>query len=176
MPSRTALLAPLFALAMPAAFAQDTAPTIANAPDQRPIEQRMTPEEFAAAGLARLTPDELADLNAWLRSTLQVETERAAAVAAEAAAEQVKDDNRGFFHFGSDQPVVAHLQGAFSGFARNRQYTLDNGQVWKQLDSARLEGVKLDAPQVTISPGVFGNVWYLQVEGYNKRAKVERIK
>lgn len=173
MPARTALLALCFALATPIAFAQDAA--VAPASDQRPVEQRMTPEEFSAAGLDKLSPRELAALNAWLRGTLKVEVERAAAVAAEAAAEKVKDDNRGFFHFGSDEAVVAHLQGQFAGFARNRRYRLDNGQVWKQIDSARLEGVELDAPQVTISPGVFGNVWYLKVDGYNKRAKVERI-
>ena len=168
MPIRTALLALFFAFAAPFAIAQDTT-------DPRPIEQRMTPEEFAAAGLGKLSPEELAALNAWLRGTLQVETERAAAAAAVAATEKVKDDNRGFFHFGSDEPIVARLQGRFEGFARNRRYTLDNGQVWKQTDTARLEGVSLDNPQVTVSPGVFGNVWYLQVEGYNKRAKVERI-
>lgn len=165
MPIRTALLALMLAFATPAALAQETA-------DTRPIEQRMTPEEFAASGLQKLSAAELAALNAWLRGTLQVETERAAAV----AAEKVKDDNRGFFHFQSDEAIVARLQGRFEGFARNRRYTLDNGQVWKQTDSVRLEGVELDAPQITISPGVFGNVWYLQVEGYNKRAKVERIK
>ncbi len=165
MALRTALLALTLALATPAALAQ-------AAPDTRPIEQRMTANEFDAAGLHKLSPEELAALNAWLRGTLQVETELAAA----AAAEKVKDDNRGFFHFESDEAIVARLQGRFDGFARNRRYTLDNGQVWKQTDSARLEGVELDAPLMTISPGVFGNVWYLQVEGYNKRAKVERIK
>ena len=85
MPIRTALrvslLATLLAFAAPAAFAQDA--------DQRPIEQRMSAEEFAAAGLEKLSPAELAALNDWLRGTLKVETERAAAVAAEAAAEQV---------------------------------------------------------------------------------------
>lgn len=165
MPVRTALLAFLLAFAAPAALAQD-------ASEQPPIEQRMTAEEFAAAGLAKLSAEELAALNAWLRGTLRVEVERAAV----AATEKVKDDNRGFFHFGSDEPIVARLQGRFDGFARNRRYTLDNGQVWKQVDSARLEGVELDSPQVTISPSVIGNTWFLKVEGYNKRAKVQRIK
>ena len=164
MTVRTALLALALALAAPAAIAQE-------ASDQRPVEQRMTPEEFAAAGLGKLSQQELANLNAWLRGTLEVETARAAA----AAAEQVKDDNRGFFHFKSDEAIVARLQGPFAGFGKNRRYRLDNGQVWKQTDSRRLPGVKLDSPQVTIKPGLFGNVWYLQVDGYNTRAKVERI-
>jgi len=153
----------LFAASLPA-MAQGVA-------DGQPIEERMTAEEFAASGLGKLSAEELANLNAWLRGTLTQETARAAA----AAEEKVKDDNRGFFHFGSDEPIVARLAGHFDGFGRNRRYTLDNGQVWKQTDNQRLEGVELDRPQVTIAPGVFGNVWYLRVEGYNKRAKVERI-
>jgi len=172
MSPRHALLAPLLAtllvLAAPVALAQDAAST----PDQRPIEQRMTPAEFAASGLEKLSPEELANLNAWLTGTLRAEGERAAAQ----AAEKVKDDNRGFFHFGENKAIKAHLQGHFAGFARNRQYTLDNGQVWKQIDTTRLDGVKLDNPEVTIKPGVFGNVWYMQVGRYNKAAKVERVK
>lgn len=169
MSTRPALLALLLALAAPVAFAQDAAPAHDA---QRPIEQQMTSEEFAAAGLGKLSPEELANLNAWLRGTLRTETERAAAQ----AVDRVKDDNRGFFHFGSDEAIVARLQGRFEGFGKNRRYTLDNGQVWKQTDARRLPGVKLDSPQVTIKPGVLGNVWYLQVEGYNSSAKVERVK
>lgn len=169
MSTRPALLVLLLALVAPAVHAQ-AAPPPHDA--QRPIEQQMTPEEFAAAGLAKLSPQELANLNAWLHGTVQAETERAAAQ----AAEKVKDDNRGFFHFDSDEAIVARIQGRFEGFGKNRRYTLDNGQVWKQVDARRLAGVKLDSPQVTIKPGVFGNVWYLQVEGYNSSAKVERVK
>lgn len=168
MSTRPALLALLLALFAPLAQAQDAAPAHDA---QRPIEQQMTPEEFAAAGLGKLSPQELANLNAWLRGTLRAETERAAAQ----ATEKVKDDNRGFFHFGSEEPIVARIQGRFEGFGKNRRYTLDNGQVWKQTDTKRLPGVKLDSPRVTIKPGVFGNVWFLQVEGYNSSAKVERV-
>ena len=165
MPVRTALLALLLAFAAPAALAQD-------ASEQRPIEQRMTPEEFAAAGLGKLSAEELAALNAWLRGTLRVEVERAAV----AATEKVKDDNRGFFHFESDEAIVARLQGRFEGFGKNRRYTLDNGQVWRQTDSASLAGVQLQNPAVEISPSLIGSAWYMKIAGYNTRAKVERVK
>ena len=172
MSPRHALLAPLLAtllvLAAPLALAQDAA----SAPDQRPIEQRMTPAEFAASGLGKLSPEELANLNAWLTGTLRAEGERAAAQ----AAEKVKDDNRGFFHFGESKAITAHLQGHFAGFARNRQYTLDNGQVWRQTDSASLAGVQLQNPAVEISPSLIGSAWYMKIAGYNTRAKVERVK
>lgn len=169
MSPRTALTALLLALVSTATIAQE-APVARDS--QRPIEQQMTPEEFAAAGLGKLSAQELAHLNAWLRGTLRIETERAAAL----AEDRVKVENRGFFHFGSDEPIVARIQGRFEGFGKGRRYTLDNGQVWKQTDAKRLAGVKLDSPQVTIKPGMVGDVWYLRVEGYNTAAKVERVK
>lgn len=137
----------------------------------RLIEQEMTPEEFRAAGLDRLSPEQLASLNAWLGRTLDVET----AKAAETARAEVKEASRGFLSFGSTEPIVARIQGEFRGFGKGRRYTLDNGHVWEQVDDARLAGARLDSPTVTIAPAVIGNVWYLSVEGYNTRAKVQRI-
>jgi hypothetical protein len=159
MSLRSILLVALLALA-PAAAAQDA------------IEKQMTPEEFKAAGLDKLSADELARLNAWLNRTIEVETEKAAVV----AKKKVEDDNRGFFNFGSTEPVVSKMTGEFRGFARGREYTLENGHVWKQLDDASLAGVRLSAPEVRITPSLVGNAWYLAVTGYNTRAKVQRIK
>lgn len=168
MSIRPALLVLLLALLPSLAIAQDAA----RAHDaQRPIEHQMTAEEFAAAGLGKLSPAELANLNAWLRGTLRAETERVSAQ----AVKQVKDEHRGFTNFGSDEAIEARIQGRFEGFGKDRRYVLDNGQVWRQTDTRRLKGVKLDSPKVTIKPGVF-SVWYLKVEGYNASAKVERIK
>ena len=66
--------------------------------------------------------------------------------------------------------------GYFRGFDSGRSYTLDNGQVWQQTDAASLAGVRLSSPQVKITPSMIGNAWYLQVQGYNTRAKVQRVK
>lgn len=159
MSLRSILLVALLALA-PVAAAQDA------------IEKQMTPEEFKAAGLDKLSAEELARLNAWLNRTIGTETEKAAV----AAKKKVEDDNRGFFNFGSTEPVVSKMTGEFRGFARGREYTLENGHVWKQVDDASLAGVRLSAPEVRITPSLVGNTWYLAVTGYNTRAKVQRIK
>jgi len=143
----------------------------ASAQDATRIEQQMTAEQFQAAGLDQLSPVQLSELNNWLNRTLDTETSKATMVAEERIAKQQRglDDSR------SREPVIAHLQGGFEGFREGRQYTLDNGQVWRQTDNASLVGVNLDGPEVTITPGLFGGVWYLRVEGYNTRAKVERV-
>jgi len=146
--------------ATPAAFAQP------------PIEQQMTPEQVKATGLDKLSPQELANLNAWLNNTLEVETTRAA----KQAKEKVETENRGFLSFGKSDPIVAKMVGEFRGFAKGYHWTLDNGQVWEQVDNASLASVHKTDPQVRITPSLIGNLWYMQIEGYNTRASVKRVK
>lgn len=162
------MLRPLLPLALLAAFA--LSPLTALARD--PIERDMTPEEFKAAGLDKLSAEELARLNVWLGRKIDTATDEAAAL----AKDKVEQENRGYFHFGSDEPIVGRIAGEFRGFGRGRSYTLDNGQVWRQIDEASLAGVRIDGPEVKINPSLMGNAWYLSVKGYNTRAKVERVK
>ena len=160
---RTAVLALLLACVLPA-IAQDTS--------TRPIEQQMSAEEFKATGLDKLTPEELARLNAWLGRKITTETTKAAA----AASEQVKKESRGFFDFGSDAPIEGRIAGEFHGFGKGKTYTLENGQVWQQIDDALLPGIRLTNPEVRIKPAMVGNSWYLSVGKYHTRAQVRRIK
>jgi hypothetical protein len=132
----------------------------------------MTPEQFKGAGLDKLDAGELANLNAWLYKTIDTETAKAAVQ----AKEKVEDENRGFFNFGSTESVVGRIVGEFRGFEKGRQYTLDNGQVWRQIDTASLAGVRIADAEVRIKPGMVGNAWYLTVKGYGTNAKVERVK
>jgi hypothetical protein len=160
---RTLALAILLACTAPCAFAQSAQPA---------IEKQMTPEEFKAAGLDKLSADELARLNAWLGRTLDTETAKAAAD----AKQQVVHETRGFFDFGSQEPIVAHLSGEFRSFGKGKTYTLDNGQVWQQIDDAQMVVRPLASPEVNIKPAMVGNSWYMSIGRYNSRAQVKRIK
>lgn len=136
-----------------------------------PIQQRMSPEEFKAAGLDKLSADELANLNRWLNGTLKVESEKATA----AAERTLKDKAHGFFDFGGKkEPIKSRLVGEFRGFADGRVYRLENGQEWEQIEAAELHA-KLSNPEVEMRPGVL-NTWWMLVGKYNTRAKVRRIK
>src|SRR4249919_2006887 len=72
---------------------------------QPAIQTQMTPEAFKAAGLDKLSPEELARLTAWLSRTSSTETAKAAA----GAKQQGKHETRGFFGFGSEEPIGAHI-------------------------------------------------------------------
>jgi len=132
------------------------------------LEERMSAKEFRDAGLDKLSAEELAHLNRWLR-------ERASATVAAPAAAPVED--RTGFPAGRNEPdrIVSRLIGSFRGWSGNTQFRLDNGQVWQQTDDTTFGGVSLESPQVTIDKGMFG-AWYLRVEGYNSRAKVKRVR
>lgn len=165
MPLLRVLLLSLLVLATAPAIAQE-------APAQRPLQQDMTPEEFKAAGLDKLSAEELANLNAWLDRKIDVETERAAAQ----AEDRVKSDARGFFNFGSTEPITSTIAGEFRGFGKGRNYVLANGQEWEQTDEASLAGVRKTDPAVILTPSLIGNDWYMRIDGYNTRAKVRRVK
>ena len=138
---------------------------------QEKIEQQMTYEQFKASGLDKLSAAELANLNAWLSGKLEVET----AKAADEVRQQSGEARRGIAQRESREPVAGAITGAFTGFGKGRQFTLDNGQVWQQIDDVSLSA-KLDNPKVRITPSLLGGAWYLAVDGYNTRAKVQRVK
>lgn len=139
---------------------------------QKPLEEQMTPAQFKAAGLDKLTPQELATLNAWLQGALESEGSKVAAL----TQDRFETQHRGFLSFGKNDPIDAHIAGDFRGFGKGLIWTLDNGQQWEQTDSASLVGVRRTDPKVRITPSIAGNHWYLQIEGYNTRATVRRVK
>lgn len=142
---------------------------------QGDLQQQMTDSEFKAAGLDKLSAAELTTLNNWLQGNV----ERAAASAVEQAREEGRQEvivkHRGFLDFGSREPIESAIAGEFGGFGTGRTFSLENGQQWEQVDGSQLSGARRQSPKVKITPGVMG-AWYLQVENFNTRAKVRRIK
>lgn len=150
-------------------------PALAQRVVEGDLQQQMSPAEFKAAGLDKLKPAELAALNNWLHGKAAAMAADAREQAREEGRQEVIVKNRGFFDFGSKEPIASTLQGDFRGFGKGYRYVLANGQEWEQTDQTQRAGSRKSAPAVTITPGLAG-VWYLQVEGVNLRSKVRRVK
>ena len=178
MPSITLPFRPRL-LACAAVLLSLSTPALAQRVVQGDLQQQMSPAEFKAAGLDKLNAAELATLNRWLQGKVEAATTEAVAAVREEAREEGRQEvivkNRGFFDFGSNEPISGVLQGEFRGFGKGRIYVLDNGQQWEQTDATSVSGVRKQSPKVSISPGVMG-VWYLKVEGVNTQPKVRRTK
>ena len=138
----------------------------------QPIQEQMTAEEFKSAGLDKLSAEELRRLNAWLQGSRV----REAKVAEEARRDEATRGQHLLSLGSSEDAFEANLVGAFNGFERGRRYTLDNGQVWQQVDDAKMYGVKLENPRVRLRPAVIGSAWWMQVDGRAVNAKVKRVK
>ena len=116
------------------------------------IQQIMTPDEFKAAGLNKLTPDELAKLNAWLQGYRQT-TEQAAEKKGAARAARTKMD-----------VLVSRVDGTFNGLTGRTIIRLEDGTVWKQANADdRYRPKNTDHPAAVVIHGVFG--YKMQLEG-----------
>jgi hypothetical protein len=119
------------------------------------IQEMMTPEEFKAAGLNKLSPEELQKLDAWLQGYRQV-TEQTAEKKATARAAKVE-------HAKMDL-LVSRVDGTFSGLTGRTMIRLEDGTVWKQANADdRYRPKVTDHPAAAVIHGVFG--YKMRIEG-----------
>ncbi|HMA99326.1 MAG TPA: hypothetical protein VKO38_07745 [Wenzhouxiangella sp.] len=145
------------------------------------LEERMTGREFRDSGLHKLTEEELAALNRWieLRSLADGEVPAWAGTGSNSdgpsiAAGAAAADNRGL-EGGPSEDIRSRLVGSFSGWSGENVFELENGMVWQQAESGTFSVATMENPEVRIRSGMFGS-WQLQVEGYNRRIRVERLR
>ncbi len=144
------------------------------------LEERMTGAEFRDAGLHKLDDEELAALNRWLRQRSVAQYEREEAEGARGpSGEQpgrgdATGDRRGFPGSQDDSTIRTRIAGEFDGWRGETHFVLENGMVWKQAQTGRWDARRLENPEVEIKSGLF-NTWQLQVVGYNRRVRVERV-
>ncbi len=129
------------------------------------LEERMSQAELRAAGLDRLSPDELKYLNEWLRAhgagSTQVVTPSGQPV---------------FYPESSARDVIeGHIEGMFTGWKGKSVFKLDNGQEWRQAESGAYDAGKFDSPAVHIKPMLLGS-WLMYVEGCGCSVRVQRVK
>lgn len=145
----------MFALSMPAAAA-DRDPG-----KWRGIEHMMPAEDYRAAGLERLSPEELRRLNEWLLHFLAYDSPQL-----------VKSDET--IRDLQNEPTRRRIVGPFRGWTGDTTFRLDNGEVWKQRLSGRY-AVQLDSPEVEIYKNLVG-FYEMRVVETGRRIGVSRVK
>ena len=148
------------------------------------LEERMSGKEFKQTGLGRLTDEELAALNEWVRSHSVATLENAVAhpaVAARAAPVSARSDSRGFEHQlkydddSYDDTIHGNIVGSFTGWTGNGTvFTLANGMIWKQVEGDTFNVRATENAAITIKKGLLGG-WRLSMVGYNNTVRVKRI-
>ncbi|MBK1878817.1 hypothetical protein [Pelagicoccus mobilis] len=169
---------------------------------QAPTDQ-LSEEEFKAAGLHKLTPEELATLNQLLTRApsppVTSEPNAATASTSQAApqpppvqpaasapkpsptqtASRSADDLYGKEQVTVDtkkapKKIESRLQGTFSGWYGSTTFKLENGQVWMQRIREVQKYSPSENPKVTIFKSLGG--YRIRIEGYRQTCPVKRIK
>jgi hypothetical protein len=128
------------------------------------VRELMSPEEFDATGLGRLTPSELEALNRWL---LRYTASQASELGKHR--EAVEEEVRKF----EEEGLRTRIVGEFNGWSGDTLFRLENGQVWKQ----RLPGqwhYRAHAPEVELRKNFMG-YWMLHVLGTDRAVGVTRV-
>jgi len=113
----------------------------------------MTAEEFKAAGLDKLSSEELKNLNAWLQGYREVAETKAAEKATAKAAKMARLEQ-----------TLSRVDGTFTGLTGRTIIKLQDGTVWKQANiEDRYRAQVTDHPAVFVSRGPFG--WKMRIEG-----------
>ncbi len=116
------------------------------------IQKMMSPEQFKAAGLNKLSSEELQKLNDWLHGYRET-TVKAAEVKA------TKEGRRKI------NVLVSRVEGPFYGLTGSSIITLEDGTVWKQANKDdRYKGPGLDHLGVAVfNAGLFG--YKMRIQG-----------
>jgi hypothetical protein len=144
------------------------------------LEEQMSGKEFSAAGLDKLTQQELDTLNDWIRrhslATLATPARESGTPTTAAATDASSEDTRGFK--GSEQertPITSRILGNFRGWDGQTVFRLENGMIWAQDDKDKFYLPKeTDNAIAVIEPGMFGR-WRLHIEGHDTECRVKRI-
>ena len=130
------------------------APVLHAQQSAAPLEERMSYAEFRKLGLDKLSPEQLKELNEWLRTHGNRGSSMNSAPVPQPAARPAPHGNT----------IVSHLEGDFHGWQNGTVLTLENGQRWQVVDDAQLDIRAIHKPKVTLKKGFFGT-WLLSVDG-----------
>ena len=72
------------------------------------------------------------------------------------------------------QKITSRHDGMFTGWEGDTLFPLENGQVWKQIESGRYS-YKADRPMIEVKRGILQS-YYLKVRGENRTVRVTRIR
>jgi len=134
---------------------------------RKSIQEMMTPDEFKAAGLEKLSEDELQHLDAWLQGYRQTTEKKASAQAEEKATEEIKkatEQAKARAPKVMVNRVVSRVDGTFLGLTGRTVIKLEDGTVWKQANiDDRYRPQVTDHPLVSVSRSPFG--YKMRIEG-----------
>lgn len=130
------------------------------------LQKSMSPEAFEQAGLNKLTAEERARLDEFIRNYAAASNQEAAAAAVDRA---VKDNKVA----SQPQVIESRIVGPYKGYNGRSRFTLENGQVWAQAQQESRAYPPTESPAVLIVKIPLGHRMYILGGG---NIRVSRIR
>jgi hypothetical protein len=133
------------------------------------LENAMPPDVYERAGLRKLTSEERAALDEFLRGYVAGKQQDAAAVASAAAVDQAVKERR----VQTPEVIESRIAGTFKGYGLRTLLPLANGQVWKPTNDEIVSYSPMQSPSVVIYRDMFG--YKMFIEGASM-VRVKRVR
>lgn len=147
-------------VSMPSSASTSDTPAAPTQTESPRLSSLMTADDFARAGLSKLTATELAALEQWFARFIEGRQARPPP-----SAGGVVETDR----------IEAKLASGFSGWSGDTEFALDNGQVWRQRIPGKFRYDGPAHPTVVISKNLLG-FYVLKLQGAGRGIGVERIR
>lgn len=121
------------------------------------VKEAMPADAFEEAGLSKLSREERAKLDEFIRSYVATSNEKAATVAVDQAVKENK------VKVNEPEVIQSNIVGIFRGYNGRSRFTLANGQVWRQSQQVDRAYPPIDSPPVLITKGRWG--WRMYIAG-----------
>ncbi len=120
------------------------------------LKQLMTPEQFKAAGLKKLSPEEIQNLERFLQGYREQAVQESVKVTEERVNPAPKRDRSTH-----RQVVEGTVQGHFAGLTGRTKIVLTDGSIWRQSNDNDKFPANLDNPDVVLVKNIFGYKMYV---------------
>lgn len=142
----------------------------AQLPEFPGLEKAMPAEEFEQAGLNKLSPEERAKLDQFIRGYTAASSEKAADAAVDRATRQGKVRRN------EPEVIESRLVGRFTGYDGRSTFRLENGQVYRQSQQVSRSFPPVDSPPVLVYKGTSMLAGYRMYIAGGGNIRVSRIK
>jgi hypothetical protein len=134
------------------------------------VQKAMSPQAFEQAGLSKLSPEERARLDEFIRGYAAASSEKAATAAVDQATKEGKVKRN------EPEVMQSAIVGTFRGYDGRSTFTLENGTVWKQSQQVSRAYPAIESPPVLVIKGTSVLSGYRMYIAGGGNIRVSRLK
>jgi hypothetical protein len=133
------------------------------------LKSVMDPETYARTGLENLSPEQRAEIDAFIRNYVAGKQKEAAEVAATQAVDRAVQERK----VQPPEVIESRLLEAYGGYGPRTLFHLANGQIWRPTSGDVVTHSRVNSPRVVIYRDFFGYKMFVENNGMIRVKRVQ---